>query len=46
MLNKEPGPDDNPRLRQSISEWGPGGISVIQEEKEEVLGSTELSGGE
>lgn len=31
MLNKEPDPHGNRRLRQSISEWGPGGVGVIQE---------------
>lgn len=31
MLNKAPDPDENHRLRQSIREWGPGGVSVIQE---------------
>lgn len=31
MLNKAPDPDENRRLRQSISEWGPGGVSVVQE---------------
>lgn len=30
MLNKAPDPDENRRPRQSMSEWGPGGVSVIQ----------------
>lgn len=46
MLNKAPDPDDSHRPRQSISEWGPGGFSIIQEEKEEVLGLTKPRGGE
>lgn len=46
MLTKAPEPDDNHRPRQSISEWGPAGFSVIQEEKEAVLGLTKPGGGE
>lgn len=30
MLNTKPGPDDHHSLRQSISEWRPGGDGAIQ----------------
>lgn len=54
MLNKAPDPDENRRPRQSMSEWGPGGVSVIQggagsdreeEEKKKVVKVMEHSGG-
>lgn len=43
MLNKALDPDDDHRLQQSISEWGPGGVSGVQEE-EEGLGLSKLCG--
>lgn len=33
MLNTKPGPDDHHGLRQSISEWRPGGDGAIQKER-------------
>lgn len=35
MLNTKPDPADNHSLRQSISEWRPGGDGAIQKKKEE-----------
>ena len=33
MLNTKPDPDDHHSLRQSISEWRPGGDGAIQKER-------------
>lgn len=35
MLNRKPDTADHYGLRQSISEWRPGGDGAIQKEKEE-----------
>lgn len=37
MLNTKPDPADHHGLRQSISEWRPGGDIAIKKEKEEEL---------